>query len=150
MRNKFRNVRKVLHFTLLFYLNNYWSSDSSSLQVGASEVHGGGGDAEGSAAPQHRPLLRLLEVNAEGPQVHHPGDGAHDLRDPEDVSPLQRHIILVPEGFTGGAHLCFYAASGTCGGFVRWSWSCWSVGASRSLRGFSSYTPAAPLSCIET
>lgn len=65
-------------------------ADSSSEQGGASEVQQGGGDAESSAAPEHRAILRLLEVDPEGPQMHHPGDGADDVRDPQDVSPEQK------------------------------------------------------------
>lgn len=71
---------------LVDWLTTFDPSDSSSEQGGASEVHWGGGDAESSAASEHRPILRLLEVDAEGPQMHHPGDGAHDVRDPQDVS----------------------------------------------------------------
>lgn len=37
------------------------------------------------AAPQHRPLPRLLEVHGEGPQMHHPGDGTDDVGHAQNV-----------------------------------------------------------------
>lgn len=50
------------------------TSDTQADQSGATALQRGGGDAEGPAAPEHRPLPRLLEVDGEGPQVHHPRD----------------------------------------------------------------------------
>lgn len=38
------------------------------------------------AAPQHCPLPRLLEVDGERPQMHHSGDGTHDLGHAQNVS----------------------------------------------------------------
>lgn len=70
-------------------------TDSPSEQGRAAALQRGGGDAESSAASQHRPILRLLEVDAEGTQMHHPGDGAHDVRDPQDVSPEPEHLVLL-------------------------------------------------------
>lgn len=63
--------------------------------AGAEAVQGGEAafqrrsrDAESSAAPQYRALLRLLGVAAEGEEVHRSGYGAHDLRDAENVGPF--------------------------------------------------------------
>lgn len=61
-------------------------ADPEADQGGAAALQRGGGDAEVPAAPQHRPLPRLLEVHGEGPQMHHPGDGAHDVGHAQNVS----------------------------------------------------------------
>lgn len=45
-------------------------------------------DAESTAAPQYRAILRLLGVAAEREEMHRSGDGAHDLRDAENVGPF--------------------------------------------------------------
>ena len=69
-----------------------WLSEEA-LQIAAETVSSraaailrGGGDAQGAAAPQHRPLLRLLEVRAEGPGLHRAGHRTHDLGHAQDVS----------------------------------------------------------------
>ncbi|RVE70099.1 hypothetical protein OJAV_G00084330 [Oryzias javanicus] len=85
------------------------AADPPAEQNRAAALQRGGGDAEGAAAPQHRPLLRLLEVLAEGPQMHHPGDGAHDVRNSEDVpAPLpsdeaEAAAALEPAGPAGAS-----------------------------------------------
>lgn len=64
-----------------------FSADPQADQGGATALQWGGGDAEVPAAPEHRPLPRLLEVDGKRPQVHHPGDRTHDLRHAQNVSP---------------------------------------------------------------
>lgn len=63
-----------------------FSADPEADQGGAAALQRGGGNAEVPAAPQHRPLPRLLEVHGEGPQMHHPGDGADDVGHAQNVS----------------------------------------------------------------
>ncbi len=62
------------------------SSDTQTDQSGAPALQRGGGDAQGPPAPQHRALLRLLEVHGEGTQVCPAGHRAHDLRHTQNVS----------------------------------------------------------------
>ncbi|XP_054615006.1 serine/threonine-protein kinase WNK4-like isoform X2 [Dunckerocampus dactyliophorus] len=77
---------------------------SPSEQGGAAEVQRGGGNAESSPASKHRSLLRLVEVGAERSQVHHPGNRAHDVRDPQDVSPLGPAPLHPPSVFCPTDH----------------------------------------------
>ena len=63
-----------------------YPTDSETVSSRAAAILRGGGDAQGAAAPQHRPLLRLLEVGAEGPGLHRAGHRTHDLWHAQDVS----------------------------------------------------------------
>lgn len=76
-------LRAVLHALTQVRL---FSADPEADQGGAAAFQRGGGDAEVPAAPQHRPLPRLLEVDGEGPQMHHPGDGTDDVGHAQNVS----------------------------------------------------------------
>lgn len=63
-----------------------YPTDSETVSSRAAAILRGGGDAQGAAAPQHRPLLRLLEVSTEGPGLHRAGHRTHDLGHAQDVS----------------------------------------------------------------
>lgn len=61
-------------------------SGPEAVQSGTSALQGRGGDAQGSPASEHRPLLRLLGVAAQREEVHRFGHGADDIGDVENVS----------------------------------------------------------------
>lgn len=61
---------------------------AETVQGGEAAVQRRSRDAESAAAPQHRAILRLLGIAAEGEEVHRSGYGAHDLRDAENVGPF--------------------------------------------------------------
>lgn len=59
----------------------------------AAALQGRGWDAEGSSAPQHRPLLWFLGVCAPWQEMHRTGYWTHDIRNTQNVSTTSSYLF---------------------------------------------------------
>lgn len=64
---------------------------SEAVEIRAPALQGRGRHVERPAAPKHRAFLRFMGVALQRPQVYCAGDGAHDVRNPKNVS--KKHLV---------------------------------------------------------